>query len=258
MWSKKTIAPEYAYCWRLGKKEFMLRKKELQWDYLIRDCAERVDEVVVAKPTEVELIEDWQTAIGEKNNILQVLPTLPDLPLVIRADRKFTVLPGKSVMLYVPIPICLQFYAGSKKKEQLIFESPSEDLSQTWFGEFHNGMLAYSWPLDLSQILVLPEQGLKHYVVCPLKLTNDANSILDVQRLLLSCEYLSIYGKDNALFTNEVKIRFKGENDVSDVQYASQAPTFIPHKALLNSARSSKISSVISKSFHFIKSLSNY
>lgn len=258
MWSKKSIDKRNTYQWALGQKVVYLRKNEEQWRYTIDIGKSLVERIVMGEVCDTPDQEmQWQTAIGEKSDVLQVLPALPDMPMVIKPKAKMTVLPGKSVMLYIPVPISLQFYAGSRKKEHLIFESATEELSQTWFGEFHNGLLAYSCELELADCLTVP-QAKPHHIICPIKLVNDAHTILDVQRLLLHSEYLTVYGKDLELFANEVKIKFKGENEMSDVQYASQAPTCSVHKSQLNSPRNPKMSSVISKSFHFIKSLSSY
>jgi len=256
MWSKKTIKEGYTYHWQLGQKHIALQKTELMWQYVIEDRDRPSDSITFSEEkTEATEIE-WKSTIGDKSNLLQLLPALPDMPLVIKPAKAFSILPGKSALLYLPIPLWLQFYADNKKKEHLIFECSAEKLSQTWFGEPSNGQLAYSWSIDLSKTLTLPDQ-LERFVICPVRVNNESGSILDLQRLLLQCEYLKIYAKDQTLFTNEIKIGFRGENDASEVQYINRAPAFIKDKMLLNGSRSTKTSNVISKSFHFIKSLSN-
>ncbi len=258
MWNKITLKAQECHYWRIGKTDYYIVKNDIQWRYAVETSTSPSERFVMGEVCDItEQDMPWQTAIGEKSDVLQVLPALPDLPMVIKPKTKMTVLPGKSVMLYIPVPISLQFYAGSRKKEHLIFERATEELSQTWFGEFHNGLLAYSCELELADCLAVPK-AMSHHIICPVKLVNDAHTILDVQRLLIHSEYLTVYGKDFELFANEVKIKFKGENEISDVQYASQAPSSSIHKSQLNSPRNPKMSSVISKSFHFIKSLSNY
>ena len=257
MWTKKTIEPEGIYQWHIGKKNIVIKKDDTQWLYAIEDREVPAKMMTLPQVIDASGDRDWQSAIGEKSNALLVLPALPEMPLVIKPKSRFTILSGKSVWLYIPVPIYLQFYAGHKKRENLIFETPTENLSQTWFGDFHNGLLSYCLDLELSQTLSVPE-GLSHHIICPVRLSNESHTVLDVQRLLLHGEYLTIYGKDENLVANEMRIKFKGESDVSDVQYAAHAPSSFTYKALVSSARDSRASGVLSKSFHFIKSLSNY
>jgi len=167
-------------------------------------------------------------------------------------------LPGKNILVFIQIPLWIQFYAGTKKKENLIFECNSIELSSTWFGEPDSGTLAYSLRLKPDEQLFEKPKVFTNKIVCPIRLTNDSNAPLDVQRLLLHGEYLNIYGDGNQLYTNEVKIKFKGISEVSDVQYSNQSPSFSEHTGQISSARSAKANNVISKSFHYIKSLTNY
>lgn len=258
MWSKINIEPHRTYHWAIRKKELFLKKPGKEW--MVSDQSQ---ENFVSLPQYGEVKEpkedsEWQTFIGDKRtDSVSVLPSLPDRPIVIMPTSNYKVLPNKSVLLYIPIPPWLQFYAGNNKKENLFYECHSEELSSTWFGEPDSGSLAYSFPFNLSQAMSPPAES-GQSIICPIRLNNNSTEILDVQRLLLHCEYLNVYSEGKQLFANETKIKFKGEQNVSDVQYSNHAPSMLKNAVQIASARVTKSQSVITKSFHFIKSLTNY
>lgn len=226
------------------------------WLYSVQGLEFAVLEMSFAPSDESDSELEWASFISKSNHI-HCLPALPDRPIVLKPTASLKVLAEQSVELYICIPINLQFYAEAVNNEQLIFEVSSEDRSSTWFGEPDNGVLAYSLYVDLSATLETP-QSTSHHIICPVKVTNDSSQPLEVQRLLLQVPYLKIFESESTLWTNEIHIEFKGESEVSDVDYKKRPPSFVKNAKQIADARSSKSSNVISKSFHFFKSLTSY
>jgi hypothetical protein len=254
MWSKISIEQENTYYWKLGLKEIYLQKRNQEWLFSLKDLPELAKDIICGEPTSPLNDAEWLTFIGDSGNTLQPLPAFPDRPIVVKPKTALKVLPNKDVLLFIEIPLYIQFYSETGKNENLIFECCSQELSSTWFGELDDGTLAYSLPLEISTAFEKSKHA-SHTIICPVRLTNDSITTLDVQRFLLRGEYLTIYRHEKDLWSNEVKIKFKGESEFSDVQYVNQAPSFVKKPVQIATPRSSKSTNVFSKSFHFFKSL---
>ncbi len=254
MWSKILIEQGSTYYWKLGFKEIYLQKRNKEWLFSLQDLQETAKDLICGEQASPPVNAEWLTFIGDTGNTVLSLPAFPDRPIVVKPKTALKVLPEKEVLLFIEVPLYIQFYSETNKSENLIFECSSQELSSTWFGEFDDGTLAYSLPLDISTAFEKHKHA-GHNIICPVRLINDSSMTLDVQRFLLSGEYLTIYKDKKELWSNEVKIKFKGESEFSDVQYVNQPPSFIKNAVQIANARSSKSTNVFSKSFHFIKSL---
>ncbi len=254
MWSKISIEQGSTYYWELGLKGIFLQKKNKEWLFSLKDLQDPAKDIICGEQTSPVDNAEWLTFIGTVGNTVLSLPAFPDRPIVVKPKTALKVLPEKDVLLFIEIPLYIQFYSDTNKNENLIFECCSRELSSTWFGELDNGILAYSLPLEISTAFEIPKHS-GHNIICPVRLINDSSITLDVQRFLLRGEYLTIYRDKKELWSNEVKIKFEGDSELSDVQYVNQAPSFVKNPVQIANARSSKSTNVFSKSFHFIKSL---
>ena len=254
MWSKILIEQGSTYYWKLGFKEIFLQKRNKEWLFSLQDLQEAAKDLICGEQASPADNEEWLTFIGDTGNTVLSLPAFPDRPIVVKPKTALKVLPEKEVLLFIEVPLYIQFYSETNKSENLIFECSSQELSSTWFGEFDDGTLAYSLPLDISTAFEKHKHA-GHNIICPVRLINDSSMTLDVQRFLLNGEYLTIYRDKKELWSNEVKIKFKGESEFSDVQYVNLPPSFVKNAVQIANARSSKSTNVFSKSFHFIKSL---
>ncbi len=254
MWSKVSIEQGRTYYWKIGFKGIYLQKRNKEWLFSLKDSQDLAKELIYGEQTSPVDNAEWLTFIGDLSNTVQSLPAFPDRPIVVKPKTALKVLPEKDVLLFIEIPLYIQFYSDTSKNENLIFECCSQELSSTWFGELDDGTLAYSLPLEISTAFEKSKHA-SHNIICPVRLMNDSITTLDVQRFLLRGEYLTIYKHEKDLWSNEVKIKFKGESEFSDVQYVNQAPSFVKKTVQIASPRSSKSTNVFSKSFHFFKSL---
>lgn len=162
-----------------------------------------------------------------------------------------------NINIYVNIPLWIQFYAGADNKDKFIYELSVFELSCTWFGEPDNGILSYSLfsPITTS----LQKNSLKNEeALCPIKIYNESGTTLDFQRLAISVDFLNIYSENNLLYTNEIKVSYKGEKIISEIKYSQQAPGFLKEYKHLSRPRNPEKNNVLRKSFHLIKSLTDH
>jgi hypothetical protein len=257
MWNNMIIEPDKTYYWNIGQKEIYVKKTGREWLFSIDKPADPKSEWIYGELKEPGEEAKWSTYVDDENSNLLVVPAFPDRPIVVRPGSTLKVMPKKSLLLFVQVPIWVQYYSKILKYENLIVDVPASELSSIWFGEKDKGTLAYRLDIDILSALKKPDANMQH-IVCPVQLINVSDEKLDIQRLLLNCENLNVYYNGVELWANELKIKFKGENETSEVQNLNQAPGYIPNAKLLNYARVSKSKNMFLKTFHFIKSFTNY
>lgn len=257
MWEKRSIEEGKNYVGKLGNTSFWVKKNGKEWKIANESTKGHSDEIDFSPVEDVPEGIEWSSYIADGNSILNFLPALPDRPIVLKPKNIFQLLPEMSTQLYFHIPVWIQFYSGNIKKEHLITELPSTGLSSTWFGDPDNGVLSYSLQSEINTNLTKAGQ-LHNETLCSVMVINDSPTILNIQRLLLNVEYLAIYSENSNLYTSEIKLTFKGENAVSDIDYSPHAPSFLKKPKQLATPRNPERKNVLRKSFYFIKSLTDY
>lgn len=256
MWKKHTIESDTNYILALGELKILVKKSGKEW--LIKSDINTDYSGNEFATTQENLPEsDCKVIISDKNNGLSILPALPDKPLVIRPEMELKLQPKSSIQLKLQIPVWVQLYHGSIKTENRIHEESTKALSKTWIGEPDNGLLAYALRINP---LVQSDEATEgaNYASCLMKISNESTSILDFQRLLLHVDQLTIYINQDKLYTNNVHVKFKGENAISDLHYSSNKPEFVENARKISDPRNSEMRSALRRSFYFIKSLTQY
>ena len=257
MWNKITLEKDLRYSLGIGDLLMWVSNSDKEWKVSYNRVNEPTPEFSPLNVSMDAAEKDWITIVADKNRSLNIVPSLPDRPVVIKPLNEFKILPKSNTQLFIPIPVWLQLYAGTEKKERLIMELPSEELSSTWVGEADNGILAYSLKNKLHSQLDKNKLAF-HEVLCPVKVSNESGIILDFNRFVLNVDQLSIYTENNKLFTNEVHVKFKGESVLSDVHFATQSPSFIEGAKKISEPRDGSKKNALKRSFYFFKSLTQY
>jgi len=201
------------------------------------------------QPTGDEAI--FQTGRSE---VLHVQPALPLKPVVLRNNKTINVSPKQSIKLYLAIPLNVQFYYSQADEEHLMHEVSLDILSDTWFGESDNGEPAFS----IGQRVSLSPEDLelkKHEAFCPVKINNNSNHLLELQRLIIRVENLSLYQTHNQFITSRLSIDFKGPDQISNLDFSTDKSIHGDHPVLLAKARNPVTKTILGKSFYFIKHL---
>lgn len=245
------------YYWQIGNVCFWIKKEGKVWQ--VANC---IQKDVLKEPQMAIEVDDpgnlaWKTFITDDANSLFILPALPNKPLVLKPINSFILLPSASKQLYVHVPIWVQLYAGSTKKENMLTEFCTLELSGSWFGDTDNGTLAYALPSEL-QVEHKPELIKPNETLFPIHITNNSSQQLDFQRFLIQFDFISIYQTKGHLYSNELKVRFKGELNSSDANYANQAPTVAPGAELLCQPRSPERNNMFKRSLFIFKSLTEF
>lgn len=173
------------------------------------------DAPVPGEPPEDAPWARWATPGGEEEVFLR--PAFPDRSVVLSPERPFTLLPGSSVRIFVRVPFWIRVELPTARgKSLLLHELPSAAMSDTWWGDFLDGELAYWLPISARRAMT-PELFEPHLGVCPLVLENSSDGDLNVDKLAFRMTNLSIFAKENELWADESQVLFQGDEDGSQV-----------------------------------------
>jgi hypothetical protein len=180
--------------------------------------------------------EDWIRWAVSAEEDLELEPRLPDRPVVVSPEQPFFLPPEGRARVYVRIPLFVSVATTGEVSEPTVLEEfASLVLSDTWWGSFTEGELAY-W-LETRARREIPT-GLEdaHMAVCPLLLVNRSEEPLEVERFAVRVAYLTLLHREDEIWTDEVQVRYRGGHEGSEIRYTGGVPEEVgPVEALAKS-----------------------
>jgi hypothetical protein len=187
----------------------------------------------------------WSRWIIGESEVIQLIPVMPDRPVVVRPEVPVKIPTDKEALFFVSIPIWVRVTAGPE--QAILCEQPSLILSNIWFGDLMSGELCYSLR-SRARRRITDSEPLLNRATCPVQIRNAAPTHLDVQRFCLHVERLKIYAGQKQLWTNQMRITFKGDEKARHVDYSEGPPTFEPVGQMLSEARAPLKQTLLKKS----------
>lgn len=186
---------------------------------------------------------------------ISLVPAFPDRPLVVAPESSFRLLPGASATIYVRVPLWVAVELTGGEGNRLI-ELPTVILSETWWGSFTEGELCYWLPTSAHRS-VEPEAFSRYQVLCPLVLTNRAEDELRVEKIALRVEHLSVFAEDGRFWSDETRVKYRGEESGSEIDVTGRPPRDAPDAARVSPPRIPPPSRAIhTRTFARLKALS--
>ena len=193
----------------------------------------------------------WVTSASPEK--LSLLPVVPDRPVVVRPERPVHLLPGRKIKFFLTVPAWIRVSASSGKPSQLA-EFPTEVLSNTWFGDPAGGELCYSLTtLGRRELSEVPAES--HMLTCPVVARNASSESLLFERICVRMPHLRTYQGTTRLWTNELKVTFKGMEAGSTVEYSTDPPRVEPVVSRLGEERSRQARGQSLRSFTFLSTI---
>lgn len=157
-------------------------------------------------------------ALPTDHKWLRVSPILPDRSLVVKPEHAFTLVSRAEARIYMRVPVWvrLEVMAAPGGPRTTLTEIPTLQLSDTWWGDFSGGELAY-WFSTSGRRALSPELFEPHLVLCVVQLENRSEDDLSVEKHLLRVEHLSIFRKEGWLWAEEVQVHYHGEDEGSEI-----------------------------------------
>jgi hypothetical protein len=197
---------------------------------------------------------DWSRwATDTRPEEVEILPVFPDRSLVLRPENPFHLLPGARARVFVRVPLWVRVRLPGGSLSVLA-DVPTRILSDTWWGTTTEGKLGY-W-LDINARRAAPEEVFRHdRIICPLDLRNEAEEDLPVEKLLLGVEHLSVFRGNGSLWSDEVRVRYRGETVGSELEVMGRTPPEAPGAPRLTSPRIPLVKGLTARTFDRLKGL---
>jgi len=192
--------------------------------------------------------ERW--VVGDNCHQISIVPIMPDHPVVVRPEVPVKIPKDHEALFFVSIPVWIKIVA--KQSDVVLCQEPSIILSNIWFGDPTSGELCYSLRSRARRQIVDAESK-PHRAVCPVRIRNSTESMLNVERFCVHVEYLKIFKGARRLWTNEAQINFQGEDAASKINYMQKPPEYESVDNILSEARSPLKKTLLKKSLGTFK-----
>ncbi len=205
-------------------------------------------ESATKRPTDRSDVEYFHTG---KSNSLIIAPALPPKPLVFKG-MLLNVMSHQKLTFFVKIPLTFQVYFSKVIPENLLKEIDYKRLSDTWFGEPDGGEAAFSigseYSLDFDHIKADDFEA-----ICPITVINSTTQLLDVQRLILRDENMTLYKNGNRIVCSLVQIEYKGIDVISSADYLFSKEFNGEKQEVVAKPRNTSEKRAMKINFHFIR-----
>jgi hypothetical protein len=231
-WNEYEISEQKVFYWSIGEINIwcIFENNELKIAYQYTHPNEKK-----IKSTIPENVTWNRWIVSEKKMKLNFKPVMPDRPVVVEAENYFKLTKGASTRIYVRIPVWIKIEAINKKKN-LLLEIPSVILSHSWFGSFYEGELCY-WISSSARAHFKLSPARPFLAITPIQLFNKSDEELSIEKICLQVQNLSLFYKDQQLWTDEMILSYKGSNHVSEIKVGGKAPAEATDAALLGPSR---------------------
>jgi hypothetical protein len=234
--------------WQIGRRRLWLRRERERWLYASDLEGSGTVDAVVSEARKREEIP-WKSIMGLAGELPLLLPALPDKPVLIKAPNPVQILPGGDLSLVVAVPTWVRLEAGTP-----IFDLGTDRASRTWFGDPQAGESAYALEIADWMVGTTAQKGRAHIHV-PLRITNESQSLLSFQRLLLRVVHLTLYEEGGTLYTNDVSVTFRSVTQYSHLNFSNRSSLDSGNGRLLQEPRQKVADNLIRRSFLFFRGL---
>jgi hypothetical protein len=197
-------------------------------------------------PTDASVWSRWalpEAAATADTARVILRPDVPERTLIVQPELPFSLLPRAEARVFVRIPLRIRVHMvldparGGEAGTVVLRTLPTLELSDTWWGGFLEGEIC-SWLPTSARRVVGPEHLEPHLAICPLRLVNQSNSDLRVEKLAFRVEHLSLYADRRGFWADESRVRYQGESEGSQIDMSgapppeAESPTLIHAPAL--------------------------
>lgn len=201
---------------------------------------------------------EWRRwAFEETPETVRLLPALPDRLLVVKTEQPFTLLRRAEARIYMRVPVFVRIQVPTERGDPVTLEEvPTEVFSDTWWGDFLEGQLAY-WLTTKARREMRDELFHPYLAVAVLHLRNRSSDDLSVEKLALRVEHLSIYEQHGRLWAEETKVDYQGEALGSDIRMDDLPPREAEGAREITPARA-QVKGFRARTFQRLKALSGF
>lgn len=241
--------------YEIGPLRLWIQRTSHEWQIATEGLTGVEDRLAVSRPEWAPVDVVWRRwAFRDESDGAQLEPVMPDRALVVRPESSLVIPPGEEVLFFVSIPLWVRAKVAAASGFITLLEVPTVVLSNTWFGETTDGDLCYALKTGASRSLAGIKRG-GYRVVCPLMLRNHSEDQLNFQKICLRTQYVKIYAGATRYWTDSVTITYEGRQQLSTINYGTQAPDHEPISGEIGPAREVVRKNLVQRSFGNLRSM---
>ncbi len=224
LWVRHACVEGKTYLCAAAQLRLWLKRNSQGWLVAARHVTESLFEELHATDSEPDPSE-WQRFVTPSETPdVQLVPVLPDRPVVSRPEARIEIAPRHTGRFYVTIPVWLRVQVGLPAPVTLC-EFPTHVLSKTWFGHpAEEGEIGYALTTRARQE-VAELTDVEGRAICPISLENNTHETLAFAQLLLSVRHMSVYQTaDGKLWTNECRLGYTSHVLPASLAFGRTAP----------------------------------
>jgi hypothetical protein len=201
---------------------------------------------------------DWtRWAPADWTGEIELTPVFADRPLVVQPEDAFWLLAGAEARIYVRVPLWVRILAVGTVHTTLV-TIPTVESSDTWWGSVEEGELCY-WLQTHARRKVTEDLFAHHLAICPLQLVNRSTDDLNVDKIAIRVEYLSLYAHaGRSIWADETSVRYSGESEGSRIDVSGSAPAEAPGAELLAPPRTQMARGFRARTFARLRSIQGW
>lgn len=204
----------------------------------------------------LSLLRNGDTSVslvhGINTDRIQLLPVVPDRPLMIIPDVPIMLLPDAEYAGSFRMPVWIRFLTSTgRSEENTIDEYPSVLLKKTWSGSPESGEPAYRLYHVTDDTTGIDT----HTCLVPFQIRNSSGTNLLVEHLLVRVVHLDMFSFGDKLQTNAVSFDFRGKDQESRISFQRSHIVEREGGVKISTARVSVSNDIIKKSFYWIRDL---
>jgi len=247
IYKKKKIPPGSIEIISLGNSWLGIKREEEGWYLKTFENIEKKEDINISEIGKGDYFQS-----GESNSIV-LAPALQDKPIVFKGS-KLVIAPKQRITFFIKIPLVFQVYFSKVQPKNILTEFPCQRLSDTWFGEPDSGEAAFALGSDFYLSFDKIETS-EYEAICPITIFNNSEVLLDVQRLIIRVQNLTLYLNKKKAVTSLVKIEYKGKEMISSVDYHFSKNFHGEKQEILAKPRNEESKNLLRINFHFIKNI---
>jgi len=192
--------------------------------------------------------------LNEDYDTVSLAPLFPDRPVVVETEVPICLTPGSQTRIFARCPLWVRLDLVGRS-QLTIDEMPCAVLSNTWFGVFTDGTLAY-WVSSRAQTRIEPDPARPWMAICPVHIRNQSEVELKIERICLRVERLSLFAQDRQLWSDETRVAYRGLDKISSIENSGQRTQETSDSLLVAPPRVSAKENIAARTFSSLKTLS--
>lgn len=191
-------------------------------------------------------------ALQSEKDEIEIVPTLSQLPLLLKPDDPYRILPNAQTRIYARIPLWV--HLRTVKDQISLIDIPTVVQSNTWFGSTIDGELCLSHASRVRRFLT-DDFFLPHLVSCTIQIRNASVTDLQFDKICLRPDRMSIYTHNGHLWSDETNVIYRGVGAEGDVNVSGKPPIEVKDAKLIGKPRVSKSTNLAVRTFSLLRDI---